>query len=123
MAIILANSVSKNCLDSVDMYLQNAPIMKENMRQVVEIMESVLRNDEIASQFHIRIVTYVSKVVSKVDLGPMNEALLYSSKGIDISNCITDSNLLLYIFLLGGERDDSNQKPCFWQKPQVSLCL
>ena len=101
LAIILANSLSKNCLDSVDMYLQNAPIMKENMRQVVEIMESVLRNDEIASQFHIRIVTYVPKVVSKVDLGPMNEALLYSYKGIDISNCITDSNI--YIFTWGGE--------------------
>lgn len=101
LAIILANSVSKNCLDSVDMYLQNAPIMKENMRQVVEIMENVLRNDEIASQFHIRIVTYVPKVVSKVDLGPMNEALLYSYKGIDISNCITDSNI--YIFTWGGE--------------------
>ena len=31
------DSSSKKCWDSVDMYLQNARIMKENQRQVVEI--------------------------------------------------------------------------------------
>ena len=57
MAIILAGSVSKMCWDSVDIYLQTTAIMRENPRQVVEIMGNVLRNDEIASQFHISIVT------------------------------------------------------------------
>jgi hypothetical protein len=29
--------------------------MKENTRQVVEVMEKVLRKDDIASQFHIEL--------------------------------------------------------------------
>jgi hypothetical protein len=42
-AIKLAGSASKRYWDSIDMYLQNASIMKENQRQVVEIMEKVLK--------------------------------------------------------------------------------
>ena len=60
-AIKLAGSSSKKCWDSVDMYLQNARIMKENQWQVVEIMEKVLENMRLLHSFILGLVTSVSR--------------------------------------------------------------